>query len=72
MFRVLLSWINYWTNYMKAPICDFEQLNSAKMYVGLISLQGFLINVENSYKEGVITEEQKQELIEKALKNISS
>jgi len=48
---------------MKTPTYTFETLKLAKLFIGKISLQGFLLNVANSFKEGKITKQEKEELL---------
>lgn len=48
---------------MKAPILTFEQLKKASQTYNELSYQGFVLNVFNSFKEGVINQEQKEQLI---------
>lgn len=51
---------------MRIPSLNFEELKKSKETVVEISQQGFVGNVFNSWRESLITNEQKDEL----LKNI--
>lgn len=48
---------------MKAPILNFESLKKASKTYNELTFTGFLANVHRSLREGVITQEQVNELL---------
>ncbi len=52
---------------MRTPPLNLEQLLRAKHTVNDITLRGFLINVENSFKAGLIDREQMNILLKEFL-----
>jgi hypothetical protein len=47
---------------------DFNELKESMKHVSDLSLTGFLMNVHNSLKDGKITQEEKELLLEKLFK----
>ncbi len=48
---------------MKAPTLNYEELQRAAKIYNEVSFQGFVLNVANSFREGVINQEEVNNLL---------